>query len=283
MDFCAIDVETANADLGSICAIGMAFVRDGRVADTWGTLIDPEDYFDGMNISIHGIDEEAVEGKPTFADIAGELRGRIGGAVVVHHTGFDRAAIRKSAERYRSSPPDWRWLDSARVVRRAWPDRYARSGYGLAVVAEDLGIAFQHHDPVEDARAASLILLEAAKVTGLDIAGLLQRVEEPILPRADISEAFNPEGALAGNVIVFTGKLTMTRDDVSIQAAQAGCVVGDSVTKKTTLLVVGDQDIQRLVGHTKSSKHRKAENLIVGGQSIRILGETDFLALVTAG
>ena len=46
-----------------------------------------------------------------------------------------------------------------------------------------------------------------------------------------------------------------------------------------TLLLVGDQDVQRLAGHEKSSKHRKAEQLIQTGQPIRILRETDFREL----
>lgn len=52
------------------------------------------------------------------------------------------------------------------------------------------------------------------------------------------------------------------------------------LTKKTAILVVGDQDIKRLAGHKKSSKHRKAENLISNGQPIRIIRETDFKELV---
>jgi len=63
-------------------------------------------------------------------------------------------------------------------------------------------------------------------------------------------------------------------------AAAIGCRVGQGVTKKTTLLVVGDQDIKRLAGHKKSSKHRKAEALISEGQPIRVLRETDFQELV---
>jgi len=52
------------------------------------------------------------------------------------------------------------------------------------------------------------------------------------------------------------------------------------VTKSTTLLVVGDQDVTKLAGHSKSSKHRKAEANIENGQPIRILRETDFLMLL---
>lgn len=48
------------------------------------------------------------------------------------------------------------------------------------------------------------------------------------------------------------------------------------MTKKTTLLVVGDTDVGRLAGHDKSSKHRKAEDLVAAGFPIRIIRETDF-------
>ena len=51
------------------------------------------------------------------------------------------------------------------------------------------------------------------------------------------------------------------------------------VTRETTLLVVGDQDVRKLAGHDKSSKQRKAEELIKKGASIRILQERDFLEL----
>lgn len=63
-------------------------------------------------------------------------------------------------------------------------------------------------------------------------------------------------------------------------AAEAGCDVGGSVTQATTLLIVGDQDVTKLAGHTKSTKHRKAESCIEQGQPIRILRETDFQMLL---
>ena len=63
-------------------------------------------------------------------------------------------------------------------------------------------------------------------------------------------------------------------------AAKIGCQVESGVTKKTTILVVGNQDIKKLAGHEKSSKHRKAEGLILNGQPIRILGESDFKELI---
>ena len=78
---------------------------------------------------------------------------------------------------------------------------------------------------------------------------------------------------------MFTGALEICRCEAAIMAAQIGCQVDSRVTQKTTILVVGDQDIKRLAGHEKSSKHRKAEYLISKGQSIRILRESDFKEL----
>ena len=58
-----------------------------------------------------------------------------------------------------------------------------------------------------------------------------------------------------------------------------GCDVDNSVTQKTTILVVGTEDISRLSGYEKSSKHRKAESLIQKGLSIKLLSEKDFIEL----
>ena len=45
MDFVAIDVETANADLASICQIGIVAFENGSVKESWQSLVNPEDYF----------------------------------------------------------------------------------------------------------------------------------------------------------------------------------------------------------------------------------------------
>jgi DNA polymerase III subunit epsilon len=41
----------------------------GQVIDEWSTLVDPEYWFSGINIGIHGIDEDAVQGAPTMAEV----------------------------------------------------------------------------------------------------------------------------------------------------------------------------------------------------------------------
>lgn len=93
MEFFAIDVETANADMSSICQIGIAKFKDNKLIDEWCSLIDPEDYFDPMNIFIHGITESDVEGAPKIEDVAQKLYGYLDNALTVCHTHFDRVSI----------------------------------------------------------------------------------------------------------------------------------------------------------------------------------------------
>lgn len=277
MDFVAIDVETANANLSSICQVGIVSFRDGGLAETWQSLVNPEDDFDPINISIHGIDEYRVRNAPTWAGVYPDVVSRITDRIVVSHTAFDRAAILRACQRTNLILCDCKWLDSARVVRRAWL-QFARSGYGLPHVAEHFGICYRAHDAAEDARCAGELLLRAIAETGLTVEQWLARVEHPINPStvSGSRRGGNAEGQLFGEVIVFTGALTMSRHEAADAAAAAGCRVDEGVTKETTLLVVGDQDLRKLNGHTRSSKHRKAESLIVKGQALRILGENDF-------
>lgn len=276
MKFVAIDVETANPDLSSICQVGIAMFENGSLSSMWQRLVDPEDYFDPWNVSIHGITERDVRGAPTIRDIAQDLHEILDDQLVVCHTSFDRVAISRATEKYDVLPIGCTWLDSAKIVRRAWP-QYARSGYGLSSIAEELGITFKHHEAQEDARAAGEIVLRATAETGINVNEWLQRVKQPI---EKIAREGNPEGALSGEVVVFTGALSMVRREAATLAADCGCSVNEGVNKFTTLLVVGDQDIRVLAGHEKSSKHRKAEALIKKGQRIRIVGESDFKRIV---
>lgn len=286
MQFVAIDVETANSDMSSICQIGVAKFVNGQLAEEWSTLVDPEDYFDGVNISIHGIEPEMVRGQPKLPQIADRLRSTLENTVSVCHTHFDRIALSRAYEKYNLNPIATSWLDSARVVRRTWRD-LAWKGYGLANVCSKIGYEFQHHDALEDAKAAGHVLLAALRESQQDLEQWQRRVNQPIDPEHSSSGSAvqrdgNPEGDLYGEILVFTGALEMTRSEAADLAASVGCQVAPGVTKKTTILVVGDQDVTKLAGHEKSSKHRKAEQLVAAGQSIRIVRESDFKTFVRA-
>ena len=175
--FVALDVETANSDPGSICQIGLAVYEHGRLVDEWCTLVDPEAHFDLRNIAIHGIDEYRVTTAPTFRQCAPALGRFLAGCVVVHHTAFDRHALRRASLAAEVSLPECHWLDSAWVARRAWP-QFARRGYALGNVSRYLNYQYQAHDALEDAKAAGNLVLAACRATGLDVSGWLERVHQ---------------------------------------------------------------------------------------------------------
>ncbi len=285
LTFNAIDVETANADRASICQIGIAHIKDGQIEDEWQSLIDPEDWFDSWNTSIHGIKESDVKGFPTIPEVRDKLCRRLRGSILVSHTPFDRVALERAMTRYELEQLQVTWLDSARVARCAWPEKYGDRGWGLKSVASDLGISFNHHNALEDAKAAAKILLQACNETELSVDEWLERIKHPISKTAhsdtSIRRAGNPEGKLYGETIVFTGRLTkIPRREAANLAAEAGCAVATDVGRKTTLLVVGIQNKEALRGYEKSAKHRKAEDLKNSGLDIEIISESDFEALV---
>ena len=162
--FCALDVETANNDRGSICQIGVAFVRPDDRIETWVTYVDPRT--EKWTCSwLHGIDAATVRGAPTFAEVLPELDAVIGGLTVYQHSSFDRSAIRAARAAANLQEPNWHWLDSVTVARRAWPELKGSGGHGLASLKVHLDLDFEHHDAGEDAGAAAEIVLLAERAS----------------------------------------------------------------------------------------------------------------------
>lgn len=283
MDFVVVDVETSNPDLGSICQVGIAVFSEGKFLESWSSLVNPEDYFDEYNVSVHGITKAMVSSAPTWYEIHERIKMNYTNKIVASHTPFDRTAIRRACEKNGSEPFECRWLDTARVVRRTWPE-FSKSGYGLSNLSKHFKISFKHHDAEEDARLAGEILLLAIQESKTNVSEWCEKSEK--FPSSAAARSYtkleaNPDGPLYGNVVVFTGALSIPRQEAAKLAAFSGCEIGAGVTKQTSLLVVGDQDIRALAGAEKSSKHRKAEELIAKGQAIRIICESDFERLIS--
>lgn len=283
--FHVIDVETANADYSSICQIGVAEFKNGELISTWETLINPEDYFDSINTSIHGISSDMVENSPTFPEITDELQNMIGGKVLFHHMPFDKVAINRTLLKYQLEIKNPIWIDSAKVVRRTWSE-YSSSGYGLKSITKSLNIIFKHHNALEDAIATGKVVLKALEKNDWCIEDCLKRIERPINIYKNSSTSIKmdgvPDGPLYGENLVFTGSLFLTRAEAGKLAANLGCNVTNSVTKKTTILIVGTQESFKLNGYQKSSKHRKAEELLLKGGDLRIMSEDDFRDLLNS-
>jgi DNA polymerase III subunit epsilon len=254
-NFVALDFETANEDLSSICQVGIVIFQRGQPVESQVILVDPEDHFSPINVAIHGITEVAALGAAIFPDIYDRLLYYLSGRVVVSHTTFDQAALRQAVLKYGLPVTDCRWLDTTRVVRRQWP-QFASAGYGLANITREFGIEIRCHDAAEDARGTGLILVRATNESGLGLDDWLIKAYRPISD-GRVAKDGEPDGPLYGGIAVFTGALSMSRREATEIAARLGLKVDDDVTKHTTLLVVGYQNMKKLApGATKSTKLR---------------------------
>ncbi len=93
--------------------------------------------------------------------------------------------------------------------------------------------------------------------------------------------SFDENHPLYKKTIVFTGDLSIYRDEAMQLAVDVGAIVRGSVSGKTNYLVVGMQDIDIVGDDGMSRKEEKAHELNQSGKAnINIIGEKEFLELI---
>ena len=293
MSFTALDFETANSDRASVCAVGAVRVRDGVVVDTLRSLVrPPEGYadFERINVSIHGITAADVTDAPQWPTVFAKLMAFAGSDVIVaHNAAFDMSVLLNACG---VTDIDWPELDSFCTMRLAKAVLTVPS-YSLPWVVDHLGLgAFDHHDPLEDARASAQVLVslsrrlgadsiaELSELTAVQLSRTIQDQIEPML--STISSSPDPVlgSGFEGDFVCFTGTLrTMVRETAQQLIAEHGGTPQNGVTKKTTVLVTGDFDTRTFKpGASFSSKLQKAFDQVDGGQRLEILTEDVFIA-----
>ncbi len=159
MKILGIDFETANNERPSPCSIGIylkeLFANEPIINKE--ILINPEDYFDDFNITIHGITEEMVENAPKFPEIMRYLNSLLpddNSVVIAHNAAFDMNILVKSCGKYKLSIPDFTFMDTLAIARRM----AKLESYKLTAVADYFGLPkFNHHRAGADAEVCALI------------------------------------------------------------------------------------------------------------------------------
>lgn len=289
-----VDLETTglNSDLDQIIEIGAIKIDldTGEVLDQFQTFSKPNDVYlfsyeqdeqgndienddelepiglDPFIIELTGITDEMLVGAPnnqdavdSFFRFAEDLQ------IWAYNASFDSKFLNCHTDSHRPLK------DILALARRAFPQL---QNHKLATVAEHLNLSTDGaHRALADCLMAKEVLIR----------GIQYQLENPhsFHHSFKVSDYLpKEEGLFFGKTIVFTGALeTMTRDGAATHASQFGFKIGSSVTKKTDYLVIGIQDLSTLAGHDKSSKHRKAEELIAEGVKIEILTESAFITM----
>lgn len=296
-DFVAIDFETANETRGSACSVGVTQVRDGQVAAQGLTLINPETYFNPYCSAVNGITEDDVRHAPTLPELWPALSSLLEGQLVVaHNASFDMSVLRNTAARYRmSGGPGFDVLCTYRMARATWP---SLPSYSLGYIAPALGIAFEHHQAGDDARACALLALAICRALG--VGGLHEAVaahdfipgrltpdsyipfrEHRSLTTVDGRDDADRDHPLYGKSICFTGTLaSMVRRDAMERVTAVGCDFKTSVSKHLDYLVIGDGDFVQFADGWRTGKLKKALSWREAGATIEIIPEKDFLHLL---
>ena len=110
-NFVALDFETANRNPSSVCSIGLVFVANGRLADSYYRLIKPiPDYYSAFNTGIHGITAADTRRASRFPDIWQEVLPKIAGLpLVAHNSPFDAGCLRAVLAAYDLPPQENRF------------------------------------------------------------------------------------------------------------------------------------------------------------------------------
>ena len=155
--YIVFDVETPNRYNSRISAIGISVIEDGRIAEEYFSLVDPEQPFDWFNTVLTGINEEKVFDAPAFPEVWRRIEPILSsGILVAHNAGFDMGVLRKCLASY-----EIEWKPYAKAICTVVMGRSLLPGisHKLNDMCDYYGICLNHHQADSDSRAAAEILL----------------------------------------------------------------------------------------------------------------------------
>ncbi len=256
---------------GSICEIGAVDVRGGRVVASrvWG-----------------GPDFDVVAGFEAAREFAGSR-------FIVAHDGVYVARSLADAYFVRGyAAPTMAYLCSLLMCRREFP----AADYSLPATAARLGIDLHDGAPVlEQAHVTATLVLDMARrwrAISLEELRSAMNLRPGFLsvdghtscwtrPFGWPPEYANPSNPMFGNTVVFTGATAIPRTENWEWAREYGATAEEWITKKTTTLVIGDGFTGEALPPDGTSTTRKAAAYAEAGQSITVLDEGCFTALLS--
>lgn len=308
-DFVAIDFETANENLNSACSIGIVAIKDLEIADYYKSYIQPpHNRYSDINIGIHGITPDITEQAPTLDELWYDISRFFDPhtPVIAHNAHFDMSVLKLSTS---ADIPDFPYIDSISIA-----SLFMTGSKSLERCAEHFGIQLeQHHNALSDATAAAEIAIYALRECsclsmweflafnqlGIKFFSELVPTEQffhkgrklppmpsayntsikpsELAPRGEV-DTNNP---LCGKSIVFTGELSISREEAWQLAVDCGAKIRTNVSKRTDYLVVGEQVPWLVDASGLSSKQKEALAINEEGKGhVEIINQAQYYGLV---
>lgn len=288
-DFCVIDTETTglSPQYDEIIELAAIKVISNQVVDKFDMLVKPQYEIDEFIESLTGITNEMVNDAPTIETALPLFLDFIGDSYLVgHNANFDINFLYDNKDRILHEPLTNNFVDTMRISKMLMPDLKHHRLIDMIKVY-DLHSIHMH-------RACSDVVttLEAYYKMKFGIqeqfGSLDDFVKSNIKPHFHVNAndikpektEFDTSNPLYGKLCVFTGTLSkMVRQEAMQLVVDLGGEVGNTVTKDTDYLILGNLDYSKVKGN-KSSKMIKAEKYKLKGLPIEIMPEDVFYDLV---
>lgn len=288
-DYTVLDIETTGLDpsFDEIIEVSAIRVRDGVVSDSFSSLAKPSEPLDDFIIELTGITNEMLDAAPSISDVLPQFVRFIGDDVVVgHNVNFDINFIYDQSDALGLAPFGNDFVDTMRLARKLFPEL---PNHRLGTLAKYLNVPQPiAHRAAADCETTNSVYCHIAQYVSdhsVDLGALFSK-KHYACKAADIhaeTNHFDEDSPFLGKVCVFTGTLErMVRRDAMQIVANMGGICGDSVTAKTNYLILGNNDYCSSIKNGKSSKHKKAEGLILKGKDISIISEDVFYDMISS-
>lgn len=161
--YTALDLETTGLEpkKEKIIEIGAVKVRDGKVTDSFHTLVNPGRKLDERISRLTGIDAPVLESAPDIGEVIVPLLEFIDEDVLLgHRILFDFSFVKRAAVNHRLAF-EKEGIDTLKLARRFLPELPSRK---LEDLCRYFGIAHTAHRALGDAKAASDLYLRLAEL-----------------------------------------------------------------------------------------------------------------------
>lgn len=293
--FIVLDIETTGylPEWDHIIEVGAIKYDHGVEIARFSSLVQPPsvdgEYIDPYITELTGITNEMLASAPAIENILPELYDFLGSSIIIgHNVNFDINFLYDNFEEILEKPLSNDFIDTMRLSRNLHPEE---KHHRLSDLCERYALDYSSaHRSIKDCELTFSCynkLLSEINDTFDNFDSFLQsRIKHSSqgVKAKDIHSEkteFDITHPLYGKVCVFTGTLEkLLRKEAMQLVANLGGINGDSVTKKTNYLILGNNDYCKTLKDGKSSKQKKAEKLKLEGNDIEILPETVFYELL---
>ena len=281
-NYVVIDFETTgfSPKYDSIIECGAVLVQNGDVSATFNSLVKPKRRISKRISELTGITNDDLKCAADAVEVAHRLYAFTSNLpIVAHNASFDIGFLEALYDEAGISSRI-QFVDTLRLARHVFPDIYE---YSLNALIDEFHLSkgCQTHRALDDAICTQRLFAllteqfpderpqpKAAPFEQKDYLHLSPQTDVPL------SHPFY------GKTLVFTGELSISRQEAAQKAVNFGAVIRDAVSKKTDFVIVGRQD-PNLVGHNgMSSKEKAARHLADAGHPIQIIDEQKFHVLL---